>query len=238
MAEVHQRLTGRLAAVLASLRDVDPVTARLCEAGRRMLDADGAALTIMMSPQTVMTVAATDQLATELEDLQDVLGEGPGRLAMAEGTPQLADFGGADDVRWPLMHEQGRVLGFDGTVLAVPLRPTTTVIGALTVHRNARAAPPAHVESTSAFLSVALGTALLHDPALERYEDAYAEAWASRARVHQATGMVISQVGVRPEDAMALMRGQAFAIGASLTDVAEAVIERRLNFRDFTIEGD
>lgn len=238
MAEVHQRLTGRLAAVLASLQNVDPVTARLCEAGRRMLDADGAAITIMVSAQTAMTVAATDRLATELEDLQDVLGEGPGRLALEQGAPQLADFGGPDDVRWPLMHEQGRVLGFHGTVLAVPLRPSTTVIGTLTVHRNERAAPPAHVEPTAAFLSVALGTALLHDPALEQQEDAYAEAWASRAQVHQATGMVISQVGVRPEDALALMRGQAFAVGASLSEVADAVIGRRLNFRDFTIEGD
>lgn len=238
MAEVHRRLTGRLAAVLASLRDIEPVTARLCEAGRRMLDADGAALAIMVSPQAVMTVAATDRLASELEELQDVLGEGPGRLALIEGAPQLADLGGTDDVRWPLMHEQGRVLGFDGTVLAVPLKPSTTVIGTLTVHRSARAAPPAHVEPTAMFLSVALGTAVLLDPALERQEDAYAEAWTSRAQIHQATGMVISQVGVRPEDALALMRGQAFAIGASLTDVADSVIERRLNFRDFTIEGD
>ena len=85
---------------------------------------------------------------------------------------------------------------------------------------------------------MAIGTAVLHDPQLGRRGDVYAEVWASRAEVHQATGMVISQVGVRPEDAVALLRGQAFANDTTLLEVARQVIGRQINFRDFTIEGD
>ena len=50
--------------------------------------------------------------------------------------------------------------------------------------------------------------------------------------------MIISQTGVRPEDALALLRGQAFANNVSMVDIAQQVVERRINFRDFTIEGD
>lgn len=238
MAEVHQRLTGRLAAVLAAVHDMGQVTSRLCEAGRLMLDADGAALTLATSADAPATmVAATDALSIQLENLQDVLGEGPGRQAMRDGASQVADFGATDDVRWPLMHERTRSLGFSGTVLAVPLRPGGTVVGTLMVHRSSGTVLEAHDAMTADFLSVALGTALLHDPALARQDEVLGDVWASRAEVHQATGMVISQVGVRPEDALALMRGQAFAAGRDLRDVARDIIDRRLNFRDFTIEG-
>jgi AmiR/NasT family two-component response regulator len=63
-------------------------------------------------------------------------------------------------------------------------------------------------------------------------------AWPLRAQIHQATGMIISQVAVRPEDALALLRGQAFAQNTTLADVAQQVIERRINFEHFMIEGD
>ncbi|RYJ02684.1 MAG: ANTAR domain-containing protein [Actinomycetales bacterium] len=106
----------------------------------------------------------------------------------------------------------------------------------LTAYRQDADAPVDH--RTAEFLGVALGTALLQDPALGLTDDLLAEARSARAEVHQATGMVISQVGVRPEDAMALLRGQAFANGTTLLDVARQIVQRHINFRDFTIEGD
>jgi AmiR/NasT family two-component response regulator len=50
--------------------------------------------------------------------------------------------------------------------------------------------------------------------------------------------MIVAQVGVRLEDALALLRGQAFARSMSLVDVAREIVDRSINFRDFTIEGD
>lgn len=238
MAETHRRLTGRLASVLAELRGVEPAAARLCHAGSRMLDADGAALMLMTSPESMLVVATTDVLATRLEDLQDTLGEGPTRRAFHDEVPQAADFGaGVDavrDVRWPLLLEHVRELPFDGSVLSVPLRPSGTVIGCLTVHRQDRFERVA--ETTADFLSVAIGTALLHDSAAGRPDDLYREVWTARAEIHQATGMVISQVRVRPEDALALLRAQAFASGTSLVDVARSVVRRHLDFKEFDTE--
>lgn len=236
MPESSPDLIARLASVLASVHTVESVTERLCEAGRQMFDADGAAITLMTSTESFALVASTDELASRLEDLQDVVGEGPSKDAFRERTVQAADFTVAGDVRWPLLHSQGRGLGFEGSIIAVPLRPAETVIGTLTVHRRGGLVPDDGL--LGEFLSVAIGTAVLHDPQLGRQGDVYAEVWASRAEVHQATGMVISQVGVRPEDAVALLRGQAFANDTTLLEVARQVIGRQINFRDFTIEGD
>jgi hypothetical protein len=236
VAETHERLIGRLASVLASLHAMEPVSSRLCEAGRQMLEADGAAMTLMTSSESFVVVAATDDLAARLEDLQEVVGEGPSKDAFRLNAAQFADFSAEGDDRWSLMHEHGSGLEFEGTIIAVPLRPRGEVIGTLTAHRKtgSMVSDPVTVE----FLSVAIGTAVLQDSHLGTTDDTHAEPWASRAQIHQATGMIISQVGVRVEDALALLRGHAFATNTTLLDVAQQIVERRINFRNFTIEGD
>jgi AmiR/NasT family two-component response regulator len=42
--------------------------------------------------------------------------------------------------------------------------------------------------------------------------------------------MVMAQLGLRPEDALALLRAHAYADNTSLNEVSQAVIERRLDF--------
>ncbi|MET1038985.1 MAG: GAF and ANTAR domain-containing protein [Aeromicrobium sp.] len=236
MGEVPWQLTARMASVLAGLQAVESVASRLCEAGRRMLDADGAALTVVTSSNTMVVVASTDELSVQLTDLQEVVGEGPSKDAYRENAVQVADFGEHGDGRWSLMHEHGRRLGFEDTIIAVPLRPGDDVIGTLTAHRSRDSVEvdPA----TADFLGVAIGLALVQDPQLGEGHDFLADSWPVRAKIHQATGMVISQVGVRPEDALALLRGQAFANGTTLGAIAEQIIDRRINFEHFMIEGD
>lgn len=232
--ETHQRLISQLATVLASLRDVDILPARLCEAGRLMLSADGAAITLSSSAGARVQAATTDELSAQLEDLQDVVEQGPTLEAVENGEVLIAPFG--DDARWPLMHQHGAGLGFAGTLIAVPLVVDGRVIGALSAHRREPEKPDDR--EIGAFLAVALATALLQDPVLEMDEFAYTGDWSSRAQIHQATGMVVAQVGVLPHDALALLKGQAFAQDSTLLDVAHQIVERRINFRHFTIEGD
>jgi hypothetical protein len=226
MAETHQRLIGRLAAVLAGLHDIEPGAERLCEAGRMMLDAEGAALSLMTSPDSVTVVASTDALAAQLEDLQEVVGEGPSRDAFGADAVQIARFAAHGDGKWTLMHEHGARLGFDGAMI-VPLRPHDRPIGILSAYR--RGGDFTVDPQTADFLGVALGAALLKDAHVAERDDGLGEAWSSRAEVHQATGMIIAQVGVRPEDALALLRGQAFAHDTTMLDVAHQIVERRIN---------
>jgi AmiR/NasT family two-component response regulator len=61
------------------------------------------------------------------------------------------------------------------------------------------------------------------------------EAWLdhpahSRAEIHQATGMVLAQLGISARDALARLRAYAFAEQRLLSDVARDVVSRRLRF--------
>ena len=58
--------------------------------------------------------------------------------------------------------------------------------------------------------------------------------WSSRATVHQATGMVIVQAGVPAVDALAVLRAHAYATDQTLTEVADQVVSRRLDFKDLS----
>jgi ANTAR domain len=94
---------------------------------------------------------------------------------------------------------------------------------------------PLHYELDEVqFLANALGVALLDDPP-SRAEISTGP-WTSRAQVHHATGMVIAQLGVAPEDALALLRAHAYAHATSLNDIAAQVTSRRLDFT-LTING-
>jgi hypothetical protein len=79
------------------------------------------------------------------------------------------------------------------------------------------------------FLANALGVALLghldSDTASE-------ERWAVRDRFDQATGMVVAQLRVRPEDAAAVLRAHAFAHATTLETVSLWVLTRTLDFSD------
>ena len=57
-------------------------------------------------------------------------------------------------------------------------------------------------------------------------------AFGHRAEIHQATGMVLVQLGVSATDALACLRGYAFVHRRLLLDVARGVVERRLVFTE------
>ena len=53
---------------------------------------------------------------------------------------------------------------------------------------------------------------------------------AHQIQVHQATGMILVQLGVDAGAAFARLRAHAYAEGRRLGDVARDVVERRLRF--------
>jgi hypothetical protein len=61
------------------------------------------------------------------------------------------------------------------------------------------------------------------------------EAWLdqsthSRAEIHHVTGMVLAQLGVSPQDALARLQAYAFVEQRLLSDVAHDVVSRRSRF--------
>lgn len=224
-------LLTELARVMAAQDASRSLPERLCAAAVTMARASGASLTIAYTTPHRVTLCSTDELSARLEDLQDVLGQGPGTSAYLTGAQVRMDIGPGPregfDERWPAFDEAARAAFSTVQVIAVPIHPHTEVLGVLTYHQPHRLKE--HLDgSTTQFLADAVGVALLKD--LDDLVAGASGPWANRAAVHQATGMVIAQLRVGAEDALALLRAHAFAHGWTLDRVARVVLEGHLNF--------
>jgi hypothetical protein len=199
-----------------------------------MMGAEGGALTIAYTEPHRVTLCTTDDRAGRLEDLQDVLGEGPGPTAYESGNQVRARIGPAAgpgragaDPRWPHFDQAVRDAFTSVQVIAIAIRPHAQTMGVLTCHLPVRDAPLLGLAEAQ-FLGDAVGAALLKDP--DHLATDLTGPWANRALVHQATGMVTAQIRVRPDDALALLRAHAYARGWAVTTVAKAVVDRELDF--------
>lgn len=218
--------------VVASEGSDKALPVRLCLASQAILGADGAAVTLCYTEATRLTVCATDEIAARLEDLQDVLGEGPGPDAYTTGRMVRAAIDERASRRWPAFSAAARTEVGLAAISAIPIQPGIDVLGVLTLYQLPPR-PLAKEPVVAQFVADTFGAALLRDGGLT--EDMGNGPWSSQAKVHQAAGMVIAQLGVGPEDAMALLKAHAYADGTSMAVIAKAVVERRL---DFSIEDD
>jgi hypothetical protein len=221
-------LLSRLAQAVARKPAEHPLTWRVCHAAREVADVDGASITMDNSAPNRVTLCATDARADMLENLQDVLGEGPCRDAFDLGQPVQTGLDRFAASRWPqFIPAAAKIVGADGFLWAFPMHSAGDVIGTMNLYRMSRD-PLAESIDAVQFLADALAANLLRDPAALA-EMADASAWSSRAVVHQATGMLVAQLGVDIDDALAVLRSHAFATSTHLADVARAVVERKLN---------
>jgi hypothetical protein len=222
---------AELAHVLSEQAPELSLAHRLCVSASAVLGAEGGAITVAYTSEDRVTLCATDEPAERLEDLQDVLAQGPGPTAYLSGRQIRAALGTGGDERWPEFDRIASATFGRMDVRAIPMRPHVTVLGVLTCHLPETAERPFD-ESAAQFLADAVAVALLQDPAA--YATHTGGPWASRAQIHQATGMVVAQLGIRSADALALLRAHAFAHDVSLERVAVSVIRRELDFRSPT----
>jgi len=227
---------AELARVLSEQAPGLSLAHRLCLSATAVLGAEGGAITLAYTSEDRVTLCATDSRAERLEDLQDVLGQGPGPTAYLTGRQTRAALGAtgaagsvtAVDERWPEFDRVAATTLGRMEVHAIPMRPQATVLGVFTCHLEP-GATAAFDESVAQFLADAVAVALLQDPGA--FLTSSSGPWSSRARIHQATGMVVAQLRVLPSDALALLRAHAFADDVSLDEVAASVVHRTLVFR-------
>jgi hypothetical protein len=219
--------------------DSGSLAARICRACVDGLDVDGAATPLLTSSVSRETLWATDAVAELLEDLQFTLNEGACIEAATTGHPVVVPdlHHDAHVARWPMfaspVAEQTRVR----TLFALPLQWGTVNLGVLDLYR---AAPGRLSELQWRDAVSAADTAALMmlgqrtDPG--DHDGGWLDsAFSHRAEVHQATGMVLAQLGISAEDAMARLRAHAFVHQRLLIDVARDVVSRRVVFtRDMT----
>jgi hypothetical protein len=217
----------RLTRLLARTEPSHPLADRLLAGLAPTLEMDGGAITIGYEAAERSTLSVTDPVAERLEELQDVLREGPSLDAFRTGRPVAEDPAGQRR-RWPTL-SQSLSERHEATLLyAVPMMPESRVLGVVSMYRNA-GAPLDFDRDGAQVLADAIGVAMLGHFGSDDLADLV---WSTRDRVHQATGMVVARLRIPPADALALLRAHAFAHGVTLADVADDVVSRRLDFRD------
>jgi hypothetical protein len=221
----------RLARAIATSSLESPLSLRMCEACLGILGVQGGSFTLAYADAQRVTLCATDETAARLEDLQEVFGEGPSYAAYFERTIQTLVIDRAIDPRWPLLGEAVKQAGPSCTIYAIPMKPGPQTMGVATFYQQ-RSRPLLVDDPTTQLLVDAVAVALVKDPDVlddDRY--AKADSWNIRARIHQATGMVMGQLGLSPDDAMALIRAHAYAHRQSLSAISDEIIARTLDFR-------
>ena len=209
---------------------------RICRACAAGLDVDGAAISIHTASDTRQTLAATDKTATVLEELQFTLNEGACVEAATTGNPVLVpDLLHSTEVeRWPVFAAAVAERTQVRALFAIPLQWGAVNLGVLDLYRRA----PGRLDDTrqrDALDAADIATVML----LGRVTDPDGQAGdrpdgtaLSRPEIHQATGMVLAQLDTTAPDALARLRGHAFAHDRLLIDVARDVVTRRLTFYD------
>lgn len=225
-------MTRALLEIVGDVEDERALAEQICRAYVVGLDVDGAAISLLTASTSSQTLCATDATAELLEDLQFSLGEGACVQAAVTGRPVLvADMQHVTEAsRWPTFAaavvEQSEV----GALFAVPLQWGTINLGVLDLYRKIpgslsdaqlRDVMSAADMAALMFLTVRTG------PGDGAWLD---DSVQGRAEIHQATGMVLAQLGVSATDALARMRAYAFAEQRSLSDIAHDVVSRRLRF--------
>ena len=98
-------MTKALLAIARGTSDDRVLATRICRACVEGLDVDGAAISLLTARPARQTLAATDETAELLEDLQFTLNEGACMEAARTGNPVLvADLrqSSSDVARWPM----------------------------------------------------------------------------------------------------------------------------------------
>jgi GAF domain-containing protein len=227
-------------ALLAIARDVGgdrALAEQICQACVLGLDVDGAAISLLTASTSRETLCATDATAELLEDLQFSLGEGACMEAALTGRPVLVPdlHHSTETSRWPIfaaaVMEQSEV----AALFAVPLQWGTINLGVLDLYREVPGSlsnPQLRDAISSANIAALMFLGVRTDPGDGEWLD---HSLHGRAEIHQATGMVLVQLGISATDALARMRAYAFVEQRLLADVAHDVVTRRLCFTPDTV---
>lgn len=116
-------------------------------------------------------------------------------------------------------------------MLALPLSFGPLHIGAVTLFTTQSQQASPEVMQMAGSVVTLLGRAVIARALAEAQAGAgVRDASLARREVHQATGMVLSQTGTTPNDALLILRAHAFSTSRTLREIAAEVVSRRLDF--------
>jgi hypothetical protein len=185
---------------------------------------------MFLTPMHSRTFDATDEVAARIDELQFDLGEGPGWDAVTSAAPVLiTDLPGVQQKRWPMFSNAVGVVPARA-VFVFPLIVRQVSFGAFTLYRSTPGPLPAAVLRTAPVLAGTLAAEvarIILTPGPIKVDQA-----VDRSRIYQATGIVMSQLGLPAVTAFVRIQAHAFTTDTSMAQVADAVITHRLRISD------
>jgi hypothetical protein len=216
-----------------SLRAAIGEGGNLCRPFVEAFPVSGAAISTIGGPLSPATICASDATARRLDEVQIDLGEGPCWDAVARNSSIAApDLAAPDETRWPAFRDAIHSSDI-AAVFAFPLRIGQLRVGVVDLYSDRRGAL-AQTELRDAGNLAGLAAhevfrrALKVAGAIDNPDED--DDGLSRAIVHQATGMIIAQLDIAPDDAILVLKGRAFSTGRSMREIARDIVERRLDF--------
>ncbi|MFE6526985.1 GAF and ANTAR domain-containing protein [Streptomyces sp. NPDC057794] len=207
------------------------VPRRVCEAVRDGLCVDGATLALLTDTPSRQLLAASDDDALTLEDIQFTLLEGPCISAARTGEPVAVHDLRHELTPWPLFGATLREkLPRVTSVYALPLFFGDYVLGtvdllALRPHALGEEALEEASQVADAVTAALMTTRemLLTGSRAPDWEprDVVRAHWFDTAR---AVGALVARRGISQEDALALMRAEAFRTGKPLADITTDIL--------------
>ena len=209
------------------------VSTTLCAQFVVSLFVDAASVSVFDFAGRQSTVCASSGLAARVDSLQFELGEGPHWQALSSGQPVLCpDLRTMEHSSWPMFSTTAQGLGARA-VFAFPMKLGAATVGVVDLLCTTPRRLDSHqvslalsMANRSAGAAVRLATQLANESANTEHEMAP----ALRREVHQATGMIQVQLDTSATEALARLRSHAFAVGTSISTIAEAVVHGHLDF--------
>ncbi|MGY1604179.1 GAF domain-containing protein [Geodermatophilus sp. SYSU D00815] len=212
-----------------------PDAARLVRAVAAVLPVDGVGLTVHAGTGVPAPLAASGPAVALAESLQFTAGSGPDAEALRTGAPVPATERLLAR-RWPGLHHLLVTRTPLRSTLAVPLPGPTRARGGLSLYFTAPVGPVAvdleEVERVAASVSRRLAP-LARRPVLLRTADAL-----RRERLWMAVGVLTLALRLPAPDALALLRGRAWADGRTADELAADLLDGRLDPRRLDPEDD
>lgn len=203
----------------------------LCELFLRHLPVSGTAVSTMGDLLGNETISASDAQAARLDELQFDLGEGPCWDALRSRRPILEpDIQKRPQRVWAAF---SRAISDQevGALFAFPMLVGPLKIGAVDMYARDPVSLDQQQTMRAAQLTGIVARRVLQQALGPLPEDAKeTEGKYSRRIVHQATGMVLAQLGISPEDAHMVIRAHAFSTDQTMMDVSREILEGRLDF--------
>lgn len=216
---------GRFARLLVTDYPVSDALHDFVESAAAILGIHGAGMSLVQGDRLAFATATPEDIAA-IEQVQEEEQSGPCVDAYRSQRPVLVADIGTHRERWPALAQVASRTGIVA-IGAIPLRLDDLRLGTLDLYDRPRRDWTEQEAEVAGLLAALAAGYLANASRLDRARqtaDQLQEALDSRVVIEQAKGLIAGERGISVDEAFHVLRAHARNRGASLRDVAHAVV--------------